>query len=221
MVCELPRKFHPAKWHFVVGLMEIGFSFNCLKIFRGSTKRSFNNYVDIVLPFLTTYLPQRGQKYRISEWAGFQVWKFFQPAGWRNFHTWKPRPIQKLYSCMSYKNSWNCRCTSKKKSDSGMGHVEIWFLSISAILEGMEFYQWPTLILTHTGIRIFDHLHKSSCPLNIDTPHRSHATYYASCLLALPSQQKQHYWLLRHSNYVTFTNLIMEERSWAPGPGKK
>ena len=50
------------------------------------------------------------EKYTISE---CQVWKFLQPAGWRNFHTWKPWPI--------------------RKSDFHMGHVEIWFLVISAI----------------------------------------------------------------------------------------
>ena len=38
------------------------------------------------------------EKYTISE---CQVWKFLQPAGWRNFHTWQLRPIRKLYSCKS------------------------------------------------------------------------------------------------------------------------
>ena len=27
--------------------------------------------------------------------------RIFQPAGWRNFHTWKSRPIRKLYSCLN------------------------------------------------------------------------------------------------------------------------
>ena len=26
----------------------------------------------------------RNDKYRISEWAGFQVWKFLHPKGWKN-----------------------------------------------------------------------------------------------------------------------------------------
>ena len=43
----------------------------------------------------------------------------FQPVGWRNFHTWKPRPI------------W--------KSDFHMGHVEIWFLVISAVSDFTNF----------------------------------------------------------------------------------
>jgi hypothetical protein len=47
------------------------------------------------------------------------------------------------------------------KSDFRMGgHAEIWFLFSSAMqfhefFECMEIYQWPSLILTHTGIQIF------------------------------------------------------------------
>ena len=59
------------------------------------------------------------------------------------------------------------------KSDFRMGHVEIWFLSTSAtmisriFLKGMEIYQWPTLILTHTGISIFSLNHVIARPTKI------------------------------------------------------
>ena len=58
-------------------------------------------------------------------------------------------------------NDW-CKTISAwimRKSDFRMGHVEIWFLLSSAttisriFLKGMEIYQWPSLLVTHTGIR--------------------------------------------------------------------
>ena len=56
-------------------------------------------------------------------WANF--WRFFQPLGWRNFHTWNPAHSEIPYFFPGDKCAWRF-------------HKKNW--------KGIEIYQWPSLI---------------------------------------------------------------------------